>query len=172
MSKNLTILIIVALVLAIVGFLIFASSKSQPKTTHQETKYQESKTIPGYSGKVLAGENSPYLEFNRADYDKAQASGKIIFLDFYANWCPICRAEAPILKSGFDNLTSEKIIAFRVNFNDSDTDADEKALAKQFNVPYQHTKIILKGGKGIDRSTDQWNKETFDKEINKLLQSN
>ena len=40
-----------------------------------------------------------------------------------------------------------------------------KFLAKDFNVPYQHTKIFLKEGLEISRSVDQWDKERFLKEI-------
>lgn len=60
-------------------------------------------------------------------------------------------------------------MGFRVNFNDSDTDQDEKDLAKQFKIPYQHSKIILKNGKEFSRYLDSWDKATFDKEISKAL---
>ena len=96
-------------------------------------------------------------------------SGKIIVLDFYANWCPICRAEAPELKAGFDSLMTDAVIGFRVNFNDSDTDDDEKALAKQLAIPYQHTKVILKDGKEVLKSGDSWTRDDFTREVDKIL---
>lgn len=125
--------------------------------------------IEGYSGEVLAGNSAPYLVFNKADYDKAIASGKIVFLDFFANWCPICRAEAPEIKAGFDGLTRSDIVGFRVNYNDSDTDDDEKELAKQFGITYQHTKVILKDGREVFKSLDQWDRETFNSELSKVI---
>ena len=166
--------IIIAAVVVVIGggFFIFIQKpqgdiSSIPTTQTQNTG--EGKMVAGYNGKALAGTTSPYLVFNKTDYDKALSSGKIVFLDFYANWCPICRDEAPELKSGFDSLTSDKVVGFRVNYNDSDTDADEKKLASQFSIPYQHTKVILKNGKEVTRSSESWDKATFLKTINDLV---
>lgn len=126
---------------------------------------QETTKADGYAGGLLAGKSSPYLIFNKADYDKAIVEGKIVFLDFYANWCPICRAEAPEIKAGFDGLNRSDVVGFRVNYNDPDTDDDEKALAAQFSIPYQHTKVILKNGKEVYRSSDQWTADDFSKTL-------
>ena len=97
------------------------------------------------------------------------SSGKVVFLDFYANWCPICREESPILNSGFDGLQTDKIIGFRVNWNDSDTSADEKALASKLGISFQHTTVIMKNDKEIFRTQDAWDKETLLSEINKVI---
>ncbi len=130
-------------------------------------KTGEAMAKSSYAGEVLAGSSSKYLSFVKADYDAALKSDNVILLDFFANWCPICRAETPELKAGFDALTTDKVVGFRVNYNDSDTDADEKALATQFHIPYQHTKVILKGGKEVGRSSDQWDKGTVLSELKK-----
>lgn len=173
MNKNIIIGIIIIAV--ITGSALFFFSPKSPSvnqntsSSSQTTTSEEGKRVAGYSGEVLAGTTSPYIVFNKADYNKALSSNKIILLDFYANWCPICRAEAPELKAGFDSLTTDKVVGFRVNFNDSDTDADEKALAQQFNVPYQHTKILLKDGKEIARSSDQWTKDDFIKQVTAVV---
>lgn len=168
MSKNF-IFVFVAVVVTI-GIVLLVKGPNSLTFVNQnpitsQTSSKEGKRIEGYSGRVLAGSTSVYIEFKKSDYDKALSSGKVVFLDFYANWCPICRAEEPEIHRGFDSLTENKIIGFRVNFNDSDTDNDEKQLAKDFNVPYQHTKIILKNGNEIFRSVDQWDKERFSKEL-------
>jgi thiol-disulfide isomerase/thioredoxin len=114
-----------------------------------------------YLGTIIAGKTSPYIVFNKADYDKAMLSGKIIFLEFYANWCPICRAQASKLVEGFNTLTDEHIVGFRVNYNDDETDEIEKQLAKDFGVTYQHTHVILKDGKVVSKSNDDLDKDSF-----------
>lgn len=164
-------LLIIFITVIVLGFGAIIIFNNQNKTTipSEENTTSEGRKIEGYSGKVLAGNSSSFLEFNKDDYEKALVSGKIIFLDFYANWCPICRDEAPNLKAGFDSLTTDKIVGFRVNYNDSETDEDEKALASQFKIPYQHTKVIIKNGKEVGKSIESWDEETFLKTIKEAL---
>ena len=120
-----------------------------------------------YKGEVLAGSVAPLLAFNKADYDLAVASGKLIVLYFYANWCPLCKAEFPIMQEVFNALTNDRVVGFRVNYNDSETDADEKVLAKEFGVAYQHTKVLAQNGKRVLKSPESWNRDRYIKEINR-----
>src|SRR3990167_8737773 len=119
---NVTIWILLVVILIGGGAYFYQQNQSQKeKTMIGEKKMKKSR----YSGKVLAGKSAPYLEFNQADYDKALKEGKIVLLDFYANWCPICRAEEPNIKQGFNELTNSQVIGFRVNFNDNDLRVSE-----------------------------------------------
>ena len=122
-----------------------------------------------YMGTVLAGKSAPLLDFTKADYDAAVKSDKLVVLYFYANWCPICKAEFPVMQEAFNELTTDKVIGFRVNYNDDQTDADEKSLAKQFGVAYQHTKVFLKNGQRILKSPEGWDDKRYDTEIGKAL---
>lgn len=119
----------------------------------------------GYSGKVLAGTTSQYLEFKQSDYEKALSENKIILLYFYANWCPTCRAEQPETLAAFNELQNPEVIGFRVNYKDPFTDADETALAKEFGIPYQHTKVIIKNGGQSLKSLETWDKEKYLEEL-------
>jgi len=124
-------------------------------------------TGSSFSGKVLAGTASPYIEFNKADYEKALSENKKILLYFYASWCPICKKEQPELFAAFNELNDPNIVGFRVSYNDNE-DADEKSLAKQFGVAYQHTKVILKDGKLAAKYPDSWNKQRYLDELMKV----
>ena len=129
----------------------------------------EGNMMSEYKGKVLAGtEKTKYLEFNKADYDKALKDKKKILLYFYANWCPICKKEQPETFAAFNEMNDPDLIGFRINYRDSDTDADEEALAKEFGVSYQHTKIILRDGQRVLKAPDSWDKQRYLDELTKL----
>jgi len=42
---------------------------------------------------AIAGE----AHFDRATFEAAQAAGKLILVEIAAPWCPVCKAQAPIL---------------------------------------------------------------------------
>lgn len=97
-----------------------------------------------FVGDVISGEKTQFIDFNTEDFEKAVAAEKLVVLYFYANWCPICRAEVLVLADAFEEINSEKVVGFRVNFEDDATDDSEKELAKKHSVVNQHTKVIIK----------------------------
>jgi thiol-disulfide isomerase/thioredoxin len=123
-----------------------------------------------FTGTVLAGNSSTLLDFNQVDYDTALKTDKLVVLYFYATWCPICKKEvASAFYPAFNELDHDKVIGFRVNYNDSDTDANEVALAREFGVAYQHTKVFVKNGNRILKSPESWSKEKYFEEIKKAI---
>lgn len=123
-----------------------------------------------YAGTVLAGTSAPLIDFNTADYDAAVKSDKLVVLYFYANWCPICKQETiDALYPAFNALITDKVVGFRVNYNDSETDTDERNLAREFGVAYQHTKVFLKNGQRILKSPEGWDQNRYLTEISTLI---
>lgn len=125
--------------------------------------------VASFTGTVLAGSSAPLLDFNQVDYQAALNSGKVVFLYYYANWCPLCKDELPSLYGAFNSLDSDQVVGFRVNFNDSDTDDAETALAREHGVAYQHTKVAIKGGARVLKSPETWNQQRYLDEINALI---
>lgn len=164
---------------AIVGAVYFFSRQPQePNTTLQPPANQEpaerrdtdNNEEVGYQGAALAGKAAPLLDFAKADYDMVLGSDKLIVLYFYANWCPICKAETEsALYPIFNQLSSDQVVGFRVNYNDNQTDNDEKDLAREFGVAYQHTKVFVKNGERILKSPEAWDKNRYENEINRAL---
>ena len=147
------------------------NSGEMGKDSMMEKDSMEGKEMmEGYNGRRLNGNGKiMYLEFNKADYEKALKEKKKILLYFYANWCPICKTEQPNTISAFNEIKDSELIGFRVNFNDGETDVDEKALAKELNVVYQHTKVILVDGKKYGNNyPDSWNKEKYLEALSKI----
>lgn len=70
-------------------------------------------------------------------------------LFFYANWCPICKPADANFKQNVEKIPVD-VVLIRVNYDDSDTDENEKELAKRYNVSYQHTFVqINSAGKQV-----------------------
>jgi thioredoxin-like negative regulator of GroEL len=82
--------------------------------------------------------------YNETAFQKAQASGKIVLVDVYASWCPVCRKQQPILQS-LEKQTPG-LVVYVVDFDKA------KDVVRKFNAQSQSTLIVFKGGKEIGRS--------------------
>ena len=117
---------------------------------------QESELETSFTGTILAGDSSLLIAFNQSDYEKALAAGNRVLLIFYSNWCPTCKAEQQEAITAFNTATDSGTVAFRVNFGDSDTDASEEALAREFGVTARHTKIGIESGERVLKTLERW----------------
>src|SRR5918992_6291222 len=64
--------------------------------------------------------------------------GKAIFLNFWASWCPPCRAEARDLEVAWQRLKDENVVFIGVALQDTDKASLE--FLKEFNVTYPNGK--------------------------------
>src|SRR6266404_1291372 len=87
------------------------------------------------------------VPFNQAQYDSMIAAGKPVAVVFQADWCPTCRAQAPLLKELTQRPELKDLTLFVANFD------TEKALRKYFGVTQQSTVVVFKDGKASARST-------------------
>jgi thiol-disulfide isomerase/thioredoxin len=81
-----------------------------------------------------------YLEYSKAALQSAAIGKRVLF--FYASWCPTCRPTDADLKANISQIP-EGVSVIRVNYNDPETDAEEKALAQKYGVTYQHTYVQI-----------------------------
>jgi thiol-disulfide isomerase/thioredoxin len=124
-----------------------ASPSPEPSATVSESPAAAASPTPSLPPHALVG------EYYLADYMHAVKTGKLVVLYFYANWCPVCKEEFPKFQTAIAGLSEPRVAAFRVNYNDSDTDDDEKTAAKTFQVGSQHTLVIVKDGKEAYQSS-------------------
>ena len=110
-----------------------------------------------------------YARFDSVKYDQALADGKIVLLDFYANWCPICRSENPGIIAGLKQVSGDDAAGFQVHYNDDETTEEDKELAKKFGITLQHTKVIVKDGELISKSLEIWSKDKTIEELNRVI---
>lgn len=99
--------------------------------------------------------NSQYVEYSKSNLENAEGK-RVLF--FYASWCPTCRPADKNFKENLNKFPKD-LTLIRVNYNDPETDQEEKDLAKKYVVTYQHTYVqIDESGKEITR----WNGGQFD----------
>jgi thiol-disulfide isomerase/thioredoxin len=85
--------------------------------------------------------------FDRAAFDAARDEGRTVIVDVYADWCPVCRAQKPIVEA----LAQDPAFA-EARFVTVDFDAD-KEVVRELGVRAQSTLIVLKGGEEKARAT-------------------
>ena len=84
--------------------------------------------------------------YDTAAFTAAQAAGKTIVVDVHADWCPTCRAQAPILDELRKERASDKVTFIRVDFD------KDKAFLRTHRVPRQSTVLVFKGKREVARS--------------------
>ena len=92
-----------------------------------------------------------WKDFDAGAFAQAQKDGKPILVDVFAAWCPVCRAQNPILVQLTREPKFVDMVVFKVDF---DTQKDElRALKAQS----QSTLIVYKGDKETGRSVGDTN---------------
>jgi len=101
--------------------------------------------------------------FDQKAFDAAQASGKPILIEVHAPWCPICKAQGPILSRLKGDARFKNLASFRIDFD------SQKDLLRKFNVQKQSTLIVFKGNRETGRSTGDTNAASIEQLLAKAL---
>lgn len=81
-------------------------------------------TAPDFSGKTL----------DEAAFSLAKLRGRVVYLDFWASWCPPCRVSLPWMEMIRERYSKEKFSVVTVNL-DSDPSAAVQML-KEVNAQF------------------------------------
>ena len=87
------------------------------------------------------------MPYDKAAFDQAVAAGEPVIVHFHADWCPTCRAQAPIVSELLGQAKMKPVKFFAANFD------TERTLKKALNVSTQSTFVVFKGGSEVTRST-------------------
>jgi len=153
--------IIGIIVIAVIGgVFVFIRPSTPPEVMMKKDESTEKiMTTPEPQDAMM--NKSRYQGYTSDVFKESANTRRVLF--FYASWCPTCR---PADKNFEENVTKipSDVTLIRVNYNDSDTDQEEKDLAKTYQVTYQHTFVeIDPAGKEVTR----WNGG----QISELLQN-
>lgn len=83
------------------------------------------------------------MTLNDTNFDQ-QTKGKLVLVDFWAEWCAPCKMMAPILNDLSNDLPEGKYVA-KVNVE------MYQSMAHRFNVRNIPTLILFKDGKELNR---------------------
>ncbi len=117
---------------------------------------------------LIGGGVSRYYNWDKAMFDQAVADGKTIYLEFSADWCPACKAQEPELVAGFAELNDPDVVGFKIHYKDDASTDEHNELIQQYQIAYQHTKVVLKDGQQVLKSPEAWTKNKFLEEMRKL----
>ena len=98
---------------------------------------------------------SAEIPFNQAQFDATRAAGKPVAVVFHADWCPTCRAQAPVLKELAQSPELRPVTLYVADFD------TERALKKSLGVTAQSTIVVFKNGQEIARSTGDTQQESL-----------
>lgn len=125
------------------------------------------KIIPAFAfatvalaAQVAAAGEVPY---DKAQFEQLKAEGKPIVVDFFATWCPTCKAQKPSVQAIAADPAFKSLTIFLADYD------NEKALKKELNITQQSTFVVFKGGKEVARSTGQTRKEDITATFAKAL---
>jgi thioredoxin 1 len=98
---------------------------------------------------------SAEIPFNQAQFDATRAAGKPVAVVFHADWCPTCRAQAPVLKELAQTPQLQPVTVYIANFD------TENALKKSLGVTHQSTIVVFNRGREVARSTGDTQQESL-----------
>ncbi|MEM7780666.1 MAG: thioredoxin family protein [Pseudomonadota bacterium] len=90
--------------------------------------------------------------YDEGEFMMAQKKGKTIVVDVYANWCPTCRAQAPILDELREEHQSADILFVKVDFD------EEKDFLRTHRIPRQSTVLVFNGMDEVARTIAETNR--------------
>lgn len=92
---------------------------------------------PRYIVSPLMGRQAPQFTLSLFDGRPISLSdlrGKAVFINFWASWCPPCRAEARDLEAAWQKLKDQDFVFLGIDIQDTEKDA--LAFLREFNVTY------------------------------------
>ena len=94
-------------------------------------------TEPKYIPTPFIAKPAPLFTLPRFDGGELRLEelrGKVVFLNFWASWCPPCRAEARTLEAAWQKYKAAGVVFVGVNFQDNEPDA--RAFLEEFGITY------------------------------------
>jgi thioredoxin 1 len=101
--------------------------------------------------------------YDQTTFDHLLKEGKPILVEIQADWCPTCRAQAPVVADLLKTPRLKDITALRVDFD------QQKDVVRAFKATLQSTLIVFRNGKEVGRSTGDTRKDSIAALLDKAI---
>lgn len=102
------------------------------------------------------------LEISDADFDELVRKNRFVVVDFWAPWCPPCRALAPVM----EELSREyegRVQMAKINVD------QHRVKAKEYGIMSIPTLLFFREGKLVDRQVGAVPKSLLQEKVEQLL---
>jgi len=144
-SSTIIVLVILAAVVGGGGYYLFQqSSPKNDAMMQKESGMMDGKdaSVVKQDGEAMMVKGDRYIEYTPSVLENTAGNRRVLF--FYASWCPTCGPADANFKENVSQIPTDTTV-IRVNYNDPETDAEEKALAQKYGITYQHTYVQIDG---------------------------
>lgn len=156
--KNSMLIFIIVLVVGVLGIGLYLSMRENTQTdsaiqSNDSMVKEDTSVMPTVvmvpeddvmqDSEEMMDENviSPrYVNYNKTAFESASDTRRVLF--FYASWCPTCKPADASFTQNVNDIPDD-VTVIRVNYNDPETDQEEKDLAKKYGITYQHTFVQI-----------------------------
>lgn len=101
--------------------------------------------------------------FTARAFAAAQAQGRPILVDVYADWCPVCRRQAPLISGIIQGSEFDDLIVFRLNFD------EQEQYWRGLGVQRQSTLIAFRGRTETGRSVGSTDRQAIERLVRSSL---
>jgi thiol-disulfide isomerase/thioredoxin len=112
---------------------------------------------------ALPASAAEWKTFDAAAFAQAQKEGKPILVDIFAVWCPVCRAQNPILTQLTREPKFDNMVVFKVDYD------EQKADVRALKATSQSTLIVYNGETEKSRSVGDTNQASIAALLDKAL---
>lgn len=173
--KNPILLISIVAILVVIALGAFSLSRKQtePSAMMEKTEIPTPEAMEKPTGDAMVQKTVDtsmdgaiadvrYVEYSKSALDMGAVGRRVLF--FYASWCPTCKpADASFTQN--TSKIPDDLTLIRVNYNDPETDQEEKDLANKYGITYQHTYVqIDSSGKEVTK----WNGGQIDELLSNI----
>ncbi len=114
------------LLLAALGWIIISRDTSGNSTAGKIPAPQAGFLAPDFTLTTLDGET-----VSLADY-----RGQAVLLNYWATWCPPCKAEMPAMQRVYETYRARGFVVLAVNATNQDTIGDVEAFVREYGLTF------------------------------------